>query len=119
MNIGYTIEKHRFFAGFDDVFYAPHSRYTGVDHEAIAACDTLTVLADSDKVGELLLVSDDGKQIFVMGHLEYDRLTLDYEYKRDSKKGLNPDRPENYYPGDDSSPKTIASLERCFQCLVF
>ena len=71
--------------GFDDVFYAPHSRYTGVDHEAIAACDTLTVLADSDKVGELLLVSDDGKQIFVMGHLEYDRMTLDYEYKRDSK----------------------------------
>ena len=70
--------------GFDDVFYAPHSRYTGVDHEAIAACDTLTVLADSDKVGELLLVSDDGKQIFVMGHLEYDRMTLDYEYKRDS-----------------------------------
>ena len=92
---------------FDDVFYAPHSRYTGVDHEAIAACDTLTVLADSDKVGELLLVSDDGKQIFVMGHLEYDRLTLDYEYKRDSKKGLNPDLPENYYPDDDSSQRPL------------
>lgn len=93
--------------GFDDVFYAPHSRYTGVDHEAIAACDTLTVLADSDKVGELLLVSDDGKQIFVMGHLEYDRLTLDYEYKRDGKKGLNPDLPENYYPDDDSSQRPL------------
>lgn len=93
--------------GFDDVFYAPHSRYTGVDHEAIAACDTLTVLADSDKVGELLLVSDDGKQIFVMGHLEYDRLTLDYEYKRDCKKGLNPDLPENYYPDDDSSQRPL------------
>ena len=93
--------------GFDDVFYAPHSRYTGVDHEAIAACDTLTVLADSDKVGELLLVSDDGKQIFVMGHLEYDRLTLDYEYKRDSKIGLNPDLPENYYPDDDSSQRPL------------
>ena len=93
--------------GFDDVFYAPHSRYTGVDHEAIATCDTLTVLADSDKVGELLLVSDDGKQIFVMGHLEYDRLTLDYEYNRDSKKGLNPDLPENYYPDDDSSQRPL------------
>ena len=93
--------------GFDDVFYAPHSRYTGVDHEAIEACDTLTVLADSDKVGELLLVSDDGKQIFVMGHLEYDRLTLDYEYKRDGKKGLNPDLPENYYPDDDSSQRPL------------
>lgn len=93
--------------GFDDVFYAPHSRYTGVDHEAIEACDTLTVLADSDKVGELLLVSDDGKQIFVMGHLEYDRMTLDYEYKRDSKKGLNPDLPENYYPDDDSSQRPL------------
>ena len=73
----------------------------------IEACDTLTVLADSDKVGELLLVSDDGKQIFVMGHLEYDRLTLDYEYKRDSKKGLNPDLPENYYPDDDSSQRPL------------
>ena len=57
-----------------------------------------------------LLVSDDGKQIFVMGHLEYDRLTLDYEYKRDSKKGLNPDLPENYYPDDDSSPADPAPV---------
>ena len=93
--------------GFDDVFYAPHSRYTGVDHEAIAACDTLTVLADSKEAGDLLLVSDDGKQIFVMGHLEYDRLTLDYEYKRDSQKGLNPDLPENYYPDDDASQRPL------------
>lgn len=93
--------------GFDDVFYAPHSRYTGVDHEAIAACDTLTVLADSKEAGDLLLVSDDGKQIFVMGHLEYDRLTLDYEYKRDSQKGLNPDLPENYYPDDDVSQRPL------------
>ena len=87
--------------GFDDVFYAPHSRYTGVDHEAIEACDTLTVLADSDKVGELLLVSDDGKQIFVMGHPEYDRVTLDGEYKRDKSKGLEIEIPANYYPEND------------------
>lgn len=91
--------------GFDDVFYAPHSRHTGVRHDQIVACDKLTVLADSDEVGELLLVSDDGKQIFVLGHLEYDRLTLDSEYKRDLAKKLPIDLPENYYPNDDSTQK--------------
>lgn len=91
--------------GFDDVFYAPHSRYTGVSHEEIAACEHLTVLADSEEVGDLLLVSDDGKQIFVLGHLEYDRLTLDNEYKRDKEKHLSVEIPVNYYPEDNPDRK--------------
>ncbi len=93
--------------GFDDVFYAPHSRHTGVSHEQIEACDALTVLADSEEAGELLLIAQDGRQIFVMGHLEYDRLTLDQEYKRDKAKNLPIDLPQNYYPDDDETKRPL------------
>lgn len=87
--------------GFDDYFYAPHSRHTTVSSEAIHQCDKLIVLAESDEAGILLCMTPDGKQIFVMGHLEYDRMTLDQEYKRDLGKGLPIHIPTNYYPDDD------------------
>ncbi len=93
------------FRGFDDVFYAPHSRNTCVDHDEIEACKELIVLADSEQAGELLLVSTDSRQIFVLGHLEYDRLTLDMEYKRDLAAGIDTEMPVNYYPGNDPSKK--------------
>lgn len=93
--------------GFDDVFWAPHSRNTGVDSKAIAACDDLLLLADSPEVGELILMAQDGRQIFVLGHLEYDRLTLDKEYKRDIAKGIDIALPENYYPNDDPDQKPL------------
>lgn len=93
--------------GFDDVFLAPHSRYTGVCHEEIEACEELTVLADSEIAGELLLLAKNGKQIFVLGHLEYDRLTLDFEYKRDSGKNLPVKLPYQYYPMDDETKKPL------------
>lgn len=93
--------------GFDDVFWAPHSRNTGVDSKAIAACDDLLLLADSPEVGELILMAQDGRQIFVLGHLEYDRLTLDKEYKRDIVKGIDIALPENYYPNDDPDQKPL------------
>ena len=79
--------------GFDDVFLAPHSRNTAVDEEKIIDSEELVVLAYSDEVGSLIVMKKDGSQIFVLGHLEYDRLTLDNEYKRDMGKGLNPDIP--------------------------
>ncbi|MDO4514815.1 MAG: homoserine O-succinyltransferase [Lachnospiraceae bacterium] len=91
--------------GFDDYFYAPHSRHTTVPADKIHACKDLVVLAESDEAGVLLCMTGDGKQIFVMGHLEYDRMTLDQEYKRDLKKGLPIDIPKNYYPGDDCEQK--------------
>ncbi len=91
--------------GFDDVFYAPHSRNTSIDHEEVAACGELIVLADSKEAGELMLVSRDSKNVFVLGHLEYDRLTLDAEYKRDKKMGIDIDLPVNYYPDDDPTKK--------------
>lgn len=99
--------KEPLLRGFDDVFYAPHSRYTGVNHEEIVACEELTVLADSDEAGDLLLVSKDGRKVFVLGHLEYDRLTLDEEYKRDQAKGLPIGLPVRYYPDDDPSKKPL------------
>lgn len=91
--------------GFDDVFYAPHSRHTEVPEESIAACDDLVILAKSDEAGVFLCISKDGKHVFVFGHPEYDRLTLDTEYKRDLGKGLDIDMPKNYYPDDDPNKK--------------
>lgn len=93
--------------GFDDVFLAPHSRYTEVRKEDVLKHPELIILAESDEAGLLLVMSEDGKQIFVFGHLEYDRLTLDTEYKRDMKKGINPDMPQNYYTNDDPATKPL------------
>ena len=87
--------------GFDDCFLAPHSRHTEVPMDAVRADERITVLAESDEVGLFLAMADDGRQIFVMGHPEYDRVTLDGEYKRDLSKGLEIAMPKNYYPGDD------------------
>ena len=84
--------------GFDDEFWAPHSRHTEVPAAEIHACEALTVLAESDEAGVFLCMAEDGRQIFVMGHPEYDRVTLDGEYKRDKSKGLDIEIPKNYYP---------------------
>lgn len=93
--------------GFDDIFYAPHSRHTEVRKEDIEKCENLTILAESDEAGVFLVIDKIGKQIFVMGHPEYDRLTLDSEYKRDKNKGLPIDVPVNYYPNDDDTQKPV------------
>ena len=87
--------------GFDDVFYAPHSRHTTVPTEAIESEEQLIILAESEEAGVFLTMSLDGKQIFVMGHPEYDRVTLNNEYMRDKNKGLEIALPKNYYPGDN------------------
>lgn len=92
--------KIPFIRGFDDVFYAPHSRYTTVDRDEIQKCEDLTILAESDEAGVFIVIAKDGKQIFVMGHPEYDRISLDNEYKRDVKKGIPIELPKNYYPQD-------------------
>lgn len=87
--------------GFDDTFFAPHSRNTAVFTEDIERVKDLTILAKSDEVGVFLAIADEGRKIFVMGHPEYDRLTLDKEYKRDKAKGIDIALPKNYYPGDN------------------
>ena len=93
--------------GFDDVFLAPHSRHTDVPADRIRADGRITILAESEKAGAFLSMARDGRQIFVMGHPEYDRVTLDGEYKRDLAKGLPIEMPENYYPDDDPQKKPL------------
>ena len=93
--------------GFDDVFFAPHSRHTTVPAEDIRNIPNMTVLAESDEAGVFLCMTDDGKQIFVMGHPEYDRVTLHNEYMRDKSKGLEIQVPKNYYKDDDCENKPL------------
>ena len=95
--------------GFDDVFMAPHSRHTQASRQQILDNPRLKVLADSDEAGIYIVLGDGGKEIFVMGHPEYDRLTLDQEYKRDIDKGIEPELPVNYYPDDDCNRKPMLS----------
>ena len=89
--------------GISKVFYAPHSRWAGLDRAAIDACGDLRILAESDVAGPMLLSTESGRQIFVIGHPEYDKYTLDKEYKRDVAAGKPINIPCNYYPDDDPS----------------
>jgi homoserine O-succinyltransferase len=91
--------------GFDDIFMLPHSRYTAIDEAALLARGDITVLARSKEAGISLCLAAEGKQIFLFGHPEYDRLTLHSEYERDREKGLPIALPANYYPGDDWQAK--------------
>ena len=90
--------------GFDDVFLAPHSRHTEVPADDIDRKE-LTVLAESEEAGVFLAMAKEGRQIFVMGHPEYDRVTLDGEYKRDLGKGLPIDMPKDIIRGDNADNK--------------
>lgn len=92
---------HPLVRGFDDTFFAPHSRHTGVSLEQVAACGDLTVLATSPEAGLYLAATRDGRHVYVSGHCEYDVDTLDKEYRRDVAKGLPIQVPCNYYPDDD------------------
>lgn len=85
----------------NDYFLAPHSRYTEVRKEDILKHSELMVLAESEEAGVFLVMSRDGRLIFVQGHPEYDRMTLDNEYHRDLEKGLEPELPCHYYESND------------------
>ena len=93
--------------GFDDVFYAPHSRHTTIHREDVEAVPGLKILASSEKAGVYAVMSKNGRQIFVTGHSEYDPDTLEKEYLRDKNLGLPIRVPENYYPGDDDSKAPV------------
>ena len=87
--------------GFDDRFYAVHSRNTDVKIEDVKAVDDLEIVAVSDEVGLYIVKSVDSRRFFVFGHPEYDTDTLKLEYERDFKRGINPEIPTNYFPDDD------------------
>ena len=91
--------------GFDDYFLAPHSRHTETPAAEIHNCGEITVLAESEEAGVFLAYAENGKKVFVNGHPEYDRYTLDAEYKRDLGKGLPIHIPRNYYPDYDCSQR--------------
>ena len=95
--------------GFDDIYRAPHSRYTTVYKEEIEKDPRLTLVSDSEDAGVFLVMSKDEKHIMVTGHLEYDATTLAEEYDRDLKKGINPSVPVNYFPNDDVTAKPANS----------
>ncbi len=93
--------------GFDETFYAPHSRYTEVRREDIEKVSGLDILSESDDAGVYIVTALNGRQVFVTGHSEYDPLTLKSEYDRDVGKGLNPRIPVNYFPDDDPEKPPI------------
>ena len=95
--------KEPLFRGFDDEFFAPHSRYTGIDKQEILDHDVLYLMSNSEEAGPYIISARGGRQIFVLGHSEYDADTLAKEYERDVNKGINPDIPVNYFQDDDPS----------------
>jgi homoserine O-succinyltransferase len=97
-------ERHTtLFRGFDDEFLAPQSRYTASSREAIALHPALTIESETPETGVFIATAREGREIYVTGHLEYDPLTLDREYRRDLTRGIPIAIPKNYYPEDDPS----------------
>lgn len=96
-----TSPRHPIVRGFDERFYAPHSRHTEVREEDIAKVPELKIVAKSDIAGPYIISARDARMLFVTGHSEYDNDTLANEYFRDKAKGLDIDVPYNYFPDDD------------------
>ena len=97
------------FRGFDDVFMVPHSRHTTVMKHDIQKVPALKILAESDEAGIYVVSTNEGRQIFVLGHSEYDPETLALEYWRDKKQGLPIQVPCNYFPNDDDSKQPVCT----------
>ena len=93
--------------GCGDEFDAPHSRHTTVDAEEIRAHKELTILAESEEAGVFIAMAEEGRKVFVFGHPEYDRLTLEKEYVRDKSKGLAIQLPKDYFPDNNSENRPL------------
>lgn len=102
-----TEKNVKLLRGFDDQFFAPHSRHTEIRREDIEKVPELKILAESEEAGVYIAASRDGRQVFVTGHSEYDPLTLKKEYDRDVAAGLPIAVPVNYYPDDDPSKDPV------------
>ncbi len=102
-------KNSRLLRGFDDIFLAPHSRYTGVRREDIEKEERLELLAESREAGVYAVSSKDGRYVFITGHPEYERLTLKEEYIRDLKKGLDISIPVNYFPENNPEKEPVVS----------
>lgn len=104
--------------GFDECFYAPHSRHTTIRKEDVEKVPELRILAESEDAGLHMLATDNGRQIFILGHQEYDKDTLYNEYMRDVNKGLEIEVPKNYFLNDDPK-KEILFRWRSHASLLF
>jgi homoserine O-succinyltransferase len=102
-----NVRFERLARGFDDVFYAPHSRHTEVRREDVLAVEDLVLLSESEEAGVYIVLSADRRHIFVTGHSEYDPLTLRSEYVRDVNKSLPIAVPKNYFPDDDPAKEPV------------
>ena len=103
------LPKEPLMRGFDDVFWAPHSRYTEVRASDIRKDERLSLLAESFEAGVYIVEAMNGRQIFVLGHSEYYSDTLKTEYERDLTKGLNPQIPQHYFKDDDPSDEILVT----------
>ena len=95
------------FRGFDDIFYTPHSRHTEIRREDIEKVPELSLLSEAEEAGVYMVMARGGREFFVTGHSEYSPETLDNEYKRDLKKGLDIDIPKNYYKDNNPQNKPV------------
>lgn len=93
--------------GFDSVFYAPHSRHTEINRDDVVKNDHLRILAESEEVGPHIISTENGRQIFILGHQEYDKETLQTEYLRDINRGLDIQVPANYFKNDDPNGEIL------------
>lgn len=105
--------------GFDEYFYAPHSRHTEVRKSDVLPHEALRILAESEEAGLHILSTDNGRQIFILGHQEYDKETLATEYFRDVKKGLDIQIPCNYFKNDIPAEENILFRWRSHASLLF
>lgn len=102
-----VVQPMKLVRGFDDEFFVPHSRYAEVRAEDVARVPELELISESREAGVYLVVSRDGRRVFATGHAEYDRHTLEEEYRRDLAKGLDIAIPQHYFPGDDPTQRPI------------
>ena len=109
--------NYMLFRGFDDTFLVPHSRNTTVDRADIEAEPALKILAASPEAGVYAVKTDGGRQVYLMGHAEYDRDTLKNEYLRDVKAGVDIQIPKNYFPDDDPSREPLVTWRSCAHLL--
>ena len=115
----HTVEDPNFilFRGFDDKFWVPHSRNTTVAREDIEAVEGLKVLSASPEAGVYAVKSPESKQVFLMGHAEYDADTLKKEYLRDVAAGIDIQIPANYFTDDDPAQPPIVRWRSCAHLL--
>ena len=115
----HTVEDPNYilFRGFDDKFWVPHSRNTTVAREDIEAIEGLKVLSASPEAGVYAVKSPESRQVFLMGHAEYDPDTLKKEYLRDVKAGVDIQLPANYFPDDDPGQPPIVRWRSCAHLL--